>query len=112
MHLDKDLVAASATTLVLGILHDADSYGYAILKRVTELSGGEIEWTDGMLYPLLHRLERLGHVQSYWQTSEQGRRRKHYSLTPEGAAVLQERRTQWQTVDRALNRLWTVPGIA
>ena len=57
MHIDKDLVAASATPLVLAILAEGESYGYAILKRVRELSGGELEWTDGMLYPLLHRLE-------------------------------------------------------
>ena len=56
MRIDKDLVAASATPLVLAILADGESYGYAILKRVRELSGGELEWTDGMLYPLLHRL--------------------------------------------------------
>ena len=56
MHIDKDLVAASATPLVLAILAEGESYGYAILKRVRELSGGELEWTDGMLYPLLHRL--------------------------------------------------------
>ena len=57
MRIDKDLVAASATPLVLAILAEGESYGYAILKRVRELSGGELEWTDGMLYPLLHRLE-------------------------------------------------------
>ena len=43
------------------------SYGYAILKQVNELSGGQLEWTDGLLYPLLHRLERLGHVESAWE---------------------------------------------
>ena len=56
MRIDKDLVAASATPLVLAILAEGESYGYAILKRVRALSGGELEWTDGMLYPLLHRL--------------------------------------------------------
>ncbi|HET9561342.1 MAG TPA: helix-turn-helix transcriptional regulator, partial [Propionibacteriaceae bacterium] len=61
MHIAKDLVAASATPLVLGILDEGESYGYAILKQVNELSGGQLEWTDGLLYPLLHRLERLGH---------------------------------------------------
>jgi PadR family transcriptional regulator, regulatory protein PadR len=59
MHIDKDLVAASATPLVLAILAEGESYGYAILKRVRALSGGEFEWTDGMLYPLLHRLRRV-----------------------------------------------------
>ena len=67
MHIDKDLVAASATPLVLAILAEGESYGYAILKRVRELSGGELEWTDGMLYPLLHRLGRLGYVTTEWR---------------------------------------------
>src|SRR4029453_13500746 len=58
----KDLVAASATPMVLGILAEGDSYGYAILRRINELSGGELDWTEGLLYPLLHRLERLRHV--------------------------------------------------
>ena len=47
MHINKDLVAASATPLVLAILAEGESYGYAILKRVRELSGGELEWTTG-----------------------------------------------------------------
>ncbi len=78
MHIDKDLVAASATPLVLAILAEGESYGYAILKRVRALSGGELEWTDGMLYPLLHRLRRLGYVTTEWRTSPEGRRRKYY----------------------------------
>ena len=64
MKVAKDLVAASATPMVLGILAEGESYGYAILKRINELSGGELDWTEGLLYPLLHRLERLGHVES------------------------------------------------
>ena len=81
MHIDKDLVAASATPLVLAILAEGESYGYALLKRVRELSGGELEWTDGMLYPLLHRLGRLGYVTTEWRTSPEGRRR-NYSRSP------------------------------
>ena len=70
MDMSKDLVAASATPLVLAILAEGDSYGYAIIKRVTELSGGHLQWTDGMLYPVLHRLERQGHVAAKWSASE------------------------------------------
>ena len=75
MHIDKDLVAASATPLVLAILAESESYGYAILKQVRALSGGEFEWTDGMLYPLLHRLRRLGYVTTEWRMPPEGRRR-------------------------------------
>lgn len=107
MRIDKDLVAASATPLVLGLLAEEEaSYGYAILKRIRELSDGNMEWTDGMLYPLLHRLERLGQVTSSWQTSEEGRRRKHYSLTEAGRAALADRQRQWVVVSEALDRLW------
>ena len=106
MHIDKDLVAASATPLVLAILAEGESYGYAILKRVRDLSGGELEWTDGMLYPLLHRLLRLGYVTTDWRTPPEGRRRKYYALTDAGRAALAEQQRQWVTVTRALGDVW------
>ncbi len=106
VHIDKDLVAASATPLVLSILAEGESYGYAILKRVRELSEGEFEWTDGMLYPLLHRLDRLGYVTTEWRTPPQGRHRKYYAITDEGRRALAEQRRQWKTVTRALNDAW------
>ena len=84
MSINKDLVAATSTSLVLAILAEGDSYGYAILKRVRDLSGGELEWTDGMLYPVLHRLERSGLVKSRWEKTESGRRRKYYRVTEDG----------------------------
>lgn len=115
MHIDKDLVAASATPLVLSILARDDSYGYALLARVRELSGGKLDWSDGMLYPLLHRLERLGQVTSYWEIAETGRRRKHYAITPAGREAIAERRSQWQVVNAALDAVWAddpAPGLA
>lgn len=106
MQIDKDLVAASATPLVLAILDEDESYGYAILKRVRELSDGEMEWTDGMLYPLLHRLERLGYVTTQWRAPDEGRGRKYYSLTDDGRCALAERKRQWATVAAALGDVW------
>lgn len=108
MHIDKDLVAASATPLVLAILAEGESYGYAILKRVRTLSGGELEWSDGMLYPLLHRLGRHGYVTTEWRTPPEGRRRRYYALTDAGRAALAEHRRQWAAVTRALDDVW--PG--
>ena len=106
MDIDKDLVAASATPLVLAILSEGDSYGYAIIKRVGEVSGGELQWTDGMVYPLLHRLERRGFVEAVWGQSETGRRRKYYRLTRMGAEHLAGQRRQWQLVDKAMRGVW------
>ena len=111
MHIDKDLVAASATPLVLSILAESESYGYAILKRVRALSGGELEWTDGMLYPLLHRLRRFGYVTTEWRTPPEGRRRQYYMLTEDGRAALADQRKQWDAVTRALNDVWRLAAV-
>ena len=104
MEFSKDLVAASSTPIVLAILSEGDSYGYAILERVRALSGGRMEWTDGMLYPVLHRLERLGFVKARWEGV--GRRRKYYRITARGRTQLAEDRRQWEAMDEALRSLW------
>jgi DNA-binding PadR family transcriptional regulator len=106
MELGKDLVAASATPLVLAILAEGDSYGYAIIKRVAELSGGHLQWTDGMLYPVLHRLERQGYVAARWEDAESGRRRKYYRITNAGRRQLARQREQWQVVDDTFRGIW------
>lgn len=106
MDINKDLTAASSTPIVLAILAEGDSYGYAIISRVQELSGGRMSWTDGMLYPVLHRLERNGYVESKWLVAENGRRRKYYGLTTLGWAQLEEERRQWQAVDATLRGIW------
>ena len=110
IHIDKDLIAASATPLVLAILADGESYVYAILKRVRALSGGDLEWTDGMLYPLLHRLSRLGYVTTEWRSPPEGRRRKYYAITDEGRSALADQQQQWAAVTRALNDVWPGSG--
>ncbi|HAM73623.1 MAG TPA: PadR family transcriptional regulator [Verrucomicrobiales bacterium] len=103
----KDLVAASSRPMVLSILAGGESYGYAIIQRVRELSGERIEWTDGMLYPVLHRLEKEGLVASRWKQSETGRDRKYYRLKPEGRAALEVERERWLVVHATLDKLWT-----
>ena len=106
MRIAKDLVAASAMPLVLGILSESESYGYAILKRVSDLSDSQLQWTDGMLYPLLHRLERLGHVEASWSASETGRRRRYYRITEQGREALAAQRHEWEVVGDALRSIW------
>jgi DNA-binding PadR family transcriptional regulator len=98
----KDLVAASATPIVLAILSEGESYGYAIIKRVDEMSGGRLQWSDGMLYPVLHRLERNGLVKATWGEAESGRRRRYYRLTRRGLEELESQRKQWQVVNETL----------
>ena len=111
MDISKDLMAASSTPIVLAILAEGDSYGYALLQRIRDVSSGRIEWTDGMLYPVLHRLERLGYVTARWEVAESGRRRKYYRISPAGRAQLAEERRQWQTVDATLRAIWNAAVV-
>jgi len=106
------MVAASSKPLLLSILAEGESYGYQIIQRVRELSGGEIEWNDGMLYPVLHRLERDGFVESEWKEAESGRQRKYYFLSASGREALQAERRQWLTVHNTLSKLWNIKPVS
>lgn len=106
MNIGKDLVAASAAPIVLSVLSEGPSYGYAIAARVNEVSAGRMQWADGMLYPLLHRLEKQGAVESSWGKSPTGRKRKYYEITARGKTVLAEQQQQWHVVVATLGSLW------
>jgi len=108
----KDLVAASSKPLVLSILAQGETYGYEIIQRVREISGGQIEWSDGMLYPVLHRLERDGLIQAEWKKSETGRERKYYSLASKGRKSLNAERQQWLAVHNSLCKLWRLNPVS
>jgi DNA-binding PadR family transcriptional regulator len=104
LDLSKDLVAASAVPLILSILQRADSYGYAIIQEVRALSGGQMQWADGMLYPILHRLEKRKLVESYWGAAENGRRRKYYRLRRAGSHELVALRAHWRMLHDLIHR--------
>lgn len=104
MDISKDLIAASSTPLILAILKNQDNYGYAIIKAIKEISNDEIVWTEGMLYPVLHRLEKDGYIESYWQKSETGRKRKYYRLKADGLLELENQKKQWDVVHLALSQ--------
>lgn len=103
---DKELVAATSKPLILSILKEGDSYGYEIIQRVHGLTDNELKWTDSMLYPVLHRMEKQEWVSSYWQASPTGRKRKYYAVSEAGLAALEEKKRQWRVVDEALASLW------
>ena len=104
--ISKALVAASTKPMILSILLGGENYGYQIIQKVKELSGGNLEWSDGMLYPVLHRLEKDGFIRSKWKISDGGRLRKYYKLTDKGAEELEAERRQWLSVHEALSKLW------
>lgn len=104
--ISKELVGASARPILLSVLARGESYGYAIMQRMHDLSNGEIAWKDGTLYPVLHRLEDAGFVTSRWGESDSGRRRKYYAITAKGRSALEEEKQQWLRVDAILAQLW------
>ncbi len=106
MTLNRELIAASTTPLVLSILSRGDGYGYALIKEVQDLSGERIAWSDGMLYPVLRRLEKQGLIASYWQVAESGRKRRYYRIEKDGRRELSLWREQWELVGGVLDRLW------
>lgn len=104
--ISKELVAASTVPLVLSVLTEGESYGYELIQRVRELSGGKIEWTEGMLYPVLHWMEREKMIEAEWREAENGRKRKYYRLEQAGRKALAEEQQQWLTVHATLTELW------
>jgi DNA-binding PadR family transcriptional regulator len=102
-------VAASATPLILSILIGGDSYGYAIIQQISVLSGGRMAWADGMLYPILHRLEKKGLIESYEGKAE-GRRRKYYRILAAGRAELEAQRRNWASVQEMLETIEQTGG--
>ena len=104
--LSKELVTASTVPLVLSVLTEGESYGYELIRRVRELSGGRIEWTEGMLYPVLHWMERERMIESEWRAAAGERRRKYYRLRREGRMALKEEHQQWMAVHGTLMKIW------
>lgn len=105
MRLSKDLMAASAKPMVLSLLRKQDSYGYEIIKNVRDLSGGQLEWKEGMLYPLLKRMEAGGLIESYHRSEDSGRPRKYYRILPAGAKELEAQQGSFAAVFSVLKNL-------
>src|SRR4030095_13762007 len=104
--IEKELVAASTEPLILSLLAHGESYGYELIQEIKPISGEQIKWTDGMLYPVLHRMEDNGWIKSRWVEIENGRKRKYYSIKKGGQKALKEKREQWTTLNSVLSGLW------
>lgn len=103
--ISKTLMAASTRPLILAILSRREDYGYSIIQRVKSISGGTLEWTDGMLYPVLQRMEMDDLIVSQWQLSEGKRPRRYYRITDKGRKALAAELSSWRSVWQALSRL-------
>lgn len=106
MMISKALIAASTKPLLLSVLLDGETYGYRIIKQMKILSGGHLDWSFGMLYPVLHRLEKDGFIAARWIKSDKGRLRKYYRITDAGREELDREKAQWVTVQAVFAKLW------
>jgi len=104
------LVAASSKPIILSLLLSGESYGYQILRRVRRVSGGTMDWSSAMLYPVLRRMEKEGLIRSEWRVSEENRMRKYYMLTDAGQRELDVERARWSDIQKALRKLWATAG--
>jgi PadR family transcriptional regulator, regulatory protein PadR len=104
--ISKELIAASTKPMLLAILANGESYGYAIIEQVRARSGGNLEWSEGMLYPVLHRLEKEKLILASWKVGENGRKRKYYRLSAAGTKALEVERKQWHSVHNTLTAIW------
>jgi|SRR5690606_27277983 len=109
--ISKNLTAASTKPIILGILKQGSSYGYLIIKKIKELSGGKMLYSDGMLYPVLHRLEKEGLIQSGWKMEQNAKPRKYYEITESGKKALIAEKEQWNQVNAVLQAIWNVKPI-
>ncbi|MBN2206289.1 MAG: helix-turn-helix transcriptional regulator [Candidatus Aminicenantes bacterium] len=110
----KALVAASTKPLVVAILMSGENYGYKIIQSVRRLSGGRLEWSEPMLYPLLKRLERDGLIQSEWKLTENKRFRRYFRLTEKGRKEQEQETAEWAMVNEILVKVLDpalMPGI-
>ncbi|HEU5288995.1 MAG TPA: PadR family transcriptional regulator [Cyclobacteriaceae bacterium] len=108
----KNLTAASTKLIILGILRQGNSYGYLIIKKIKEISGGKMRYSEGMLYPVLHNLEKEGFIESRWVMEDDSRRpRKYYEITARGKEELIAEKAHWQQVNSVLDTIWKLKPV-
>lgn len=101
----RELRRGSLELIVLHLLSLGEAYGYEIVTTLTQRTNGELEVTDGTLYPVLYRLERAGFVAVRWETPQRGVPRKYYRLTEAGQEELGRLTHEWSTFANAMAQL-------
>ena len=104
----QDLRKGSTALLVLHLLAEEPMYGFQLTDALRARTGGVLAFAEGMLYPMLHKLERAGLLVAEWRPSVEGPPRKYYQVTPAGLEELRRRQEDWahfaDAVDAALGR--------
>ena len=109
MALSQELARGTVMPIVLSLLHDKPMYGYELVKTVNDRSNGVLQWKEGTLYPLLHKMQAQRVIKSQWQTAQDtGKNRKYYFITAKGKKLLAESKTHWQQLSNAVDVLLAV----
>ena len=104
MKISKELMKGSTAALVLSVLKNQDLYGYKIIKEIALRSDDVFVLKEGTLYPILHALEEEGCLESYWQESD-NRKRKQHRHTGKGDSRRREKKEEWQTYSKSVERV-------
>ncbi|HJY08918.1 MAG TPA: PadR family transcriptional regulator [Bryobacteraceae bacterium] len=97
-----DLVQGTLDLLILKTISLEPMNGWAIAKRIVQVSNNILQVQQGSLYPALHRLEHQGWIKAEWKDSENNRRAKFYSLTAAGRKQLKSELDNWQRLSGAI----------
>ena len=102
MKISKELLKGSTALMVLRVIAKEDMYGYRIIREIAERSCDTFNLNEGTLYPILHMLEKEGHLTSYDGQSETGRSRRYYRITASGRLHLAARMEEWRAFSNAV----------
>jgi PadR family transcriptional regulator, regulatory protein PadR len=99
----SDLLQGTLDLLILRTISTEPKHGWAIARRIQQISNEVLQVQQGSLYPALHRLEQQGWIRAKWTESETGRQAKFYSLTAAGRAQLERETESWSRLSSAVN---------
>jgi transcriptional regulator len=108
----NEVLQGTIDMLVLRALQREPMHGWGITERIEQWSEQVLQLGQGTLYPSLYRLERRGFVSSEWRVTDNNRRARYYSLTPQGRRHLSESLSHWRRMSRAINLVMDVPPVS
>lgn len=107
MSVESDFIRGNTPAMVLAVLRDGPSYGYAIAKEINKRSNDLLRLRQGTLYPALRNLETRGWIEGEWIVNEGARPRRVYTISEEGAKVLADMVESWKRLAKALDGVFT-----
>ncbi len=102
--ISSDVIRGCNDTIILSLLRQAPSYGYAISRQIRTISDEKYIIKETTLYSAMNRMEKNGYVESYEQTAENGKRRTYYRITQKGLAYYDEKCLEWQLTKDVIER--------